>query len=209
MNTTGQPRPGAREPGAREPEAREPETHRPSTEAGNPWDDDHTVVRPREVSEVPAYEDDHTVARAVPSPIVPDDDQTVVRARHREPKVAPDPDLTASRGTDRRGDPVPEPAAPADSVAEAAAPLARAEKLRRAGGLMPRVYGPRQVATPQDSGPAVAVAGGIGAARSRSTLPSIARRDRRARVATLVGYAAAIALAGTGLWFIATLAFAS
>lgn len=142
------------------------------------------------------------------------DDATIVRA---------DPTPTATK-PDRRGDPVPDPEPLAVGTEQSVAPqgisaqeaaaggttaaTARSGMLRRAVNLMPRVYGPRKVATTVAPEPVVTAAGGVAAANPRAQLPSLERRDRRARLITLTGYAISVCIAGVGLWFVATLALA-
>lgn len=119
-------------------------------------------------------------------------------------------------GPDHRGDPVPDPEPAAYEAAQAAqaarpdqaAATSRSGLLRRAANTLPRIYGPRQVVPSASPEPAVTKAGGVAASNPRAQLPSLARRDRRARLITLAGYAASVCIAGIGLWFVATLAFA-
>lgn len=119
-------------------------------------------------------------------------------------------------GPDHRGDPVPDPEPAAYEAAQAAqaarpdqaAATSRSGLLRRAANTLPRIYGPRQVVPSAPPEPAVTKAGGVAASNPRAQLPSLARRDRRARLITLAGYAASVCIAGIGLWFVATLAFA-
>lgn len=119
-------------------------------------------------------------------------------------------------GPDHRGDPVPDPEPAAYEAAQAAqaarpdqaAATSRSVLLRRAANTLPRIYGPRQVVPSASPEPAATKAGGVAASNPRAQLPSLARRDRRARLITLAGYAASVCIAGVGLWFVATLAFA-
>lgn len=181
-------------------------------------DTDATVVRtalvdPDEDDEA----DDATVVRIVladADDADEADDATIVRA---------DPTPTATK-PDRRGDPVPDPEPLAVGTEQSVAPqgisaqeaaaggttaaTARSGMLRRAVNLMPRVYGPRKVATTVAPEPVVTAAGGVAAANPRAQLPSLERRDRRARLITLTGYAISVCIAGVGLWFVATLALA-
>ena len=169
-------------------------------------DSDATIVRPKRAS---ASASADTGANA-------DADAAVTGAQSRP--------VPAVSGPDHRGDPVPDPDHAADAAAQAvaaqataaqgaashdaAAATSRSGVLRRAANLMPRVYGPRPIATNVSPDPVTTAAGGVAASNPRAQLPSLARRDRRARLITLVGYAASVCVAGVGLWFVAMLAFA-
>lgn len=166
-------------------------------------DPDATVVRA-----VPAATGTGTVAleaQSAPGEMDSDAEATVVRPR-------PTPER---RGPDYRGDPVPDPEHAVGKFAQQAvssgapAETEPARLLRRAANFMPRVYAPRRVATELAPEPVATAAGGVAAENPRAQLPSIARRDRRRRVITLAGYAASVGVAIAGLWFVATLAFAS
>lgn len=117
----------------------------------------------------------------------------------------------------------PEPERPAEPWAgivvdrrrRAAVPEPRgAQKAPASLGQLPRVYGPRPVveALPGGADEVLRRIGpppeGVQApATPRPALPSLRRRERRARIATLAGYAVAVAVAVTGLIVIARVAF--
>lgn len=165
-----------------------------------PRDDDATIARPMR----PAASQAHQGARAAGQPRqaeapAPDDaDATVARAA-RDPEVTVarssvasvasvhgDPEATVARGV---GDPVPEPAMTWPDARELGqAPAAQ----------LPQVYSPRSAPRPKQAAAKPRQASGM----DRSALPSVARRDRGRRVATLVGYAAAIAVSIGGLWWL-------
>lgn len=164
-------------------------------------DDDATVVRSTTGGADADFDQDATVVRT----IVADVDAAVPGA---QPRPAP-----AVAGPDHRGDPVPDPGQAADAAAQgpasrdAAAATSRSGVLRGAANSMPRVYGPRPVATTVSPEPVTSAAAGVAASNPRAQLPSLARRDRRARLITLVGYVTSVCVAGVGLWFVARLAF--
>lgn len=168
-----------------------------------PRDDDATIARPMR----PAASQAHQGARAAgqprqtEAPAHDDADATVARAA-RDPEVTVarssvasvasvasvhgDPEATVARGV---GDPVPEPAMTWPDARELGqAPAAQ----------LPQVYSPRSAPRPKQAAAKPRQASGM----DRSALPSVARRDRGRRVATLVGYVAAIAVSIGGLWWL-------
>lgn len=195
--------------------------------------DDATVVRAAPAPDPAPDLDDATIVRPVPEA----SDETVVRTRRHAAEAGDAGDETAVRArpgvTASVALPVDDPTASARSIGVTTLPALDPERritavpgrapwepeLEPERGVRPGapvVYGARSEfrgdprlgpdLLHQRLGDAPAAAPVL-VREQRAALPSMERRARRARIATLVGYGAAVLVAAGGLWLIADLAF--
>lgn len=161
--------------------------------------DDHEAPRRAALSD----EDDATVAVPRRAALPDEDDAT---------RVAPASRRTSdSRSGSRSASATHGTPAPRASVAGPVPEPAFEELARLRSSAIPRAYGARAVPAPSVELPDAGARslGSDPAARSardhgaRAELPSILKRDARARRFTLISYAAVIVVSVTGLWVIA------